>query len=195
MQWGSSCAVGNGGRVGTPTPTKYGNLSNLSVGADDLGGPRAHTVCPYGRNRTGSVGSAKPGANAEPHHLKFSTKPGPLWARREMKSTTQISRAGNVLLTSRGDPRNRGPGADSPCQGEMARRARGGRESRHWRTEFASAASPGDSLVTFSSLRKSLAARRRRNSPAKNGSQRRRVREAAPYKKEETARRRAPPCQ
>ena len=31
-------------------------------------------------------------------------------------------------------------------------------ESRHWRTKFASAASPGDSLVTFSSLRKSLAA-------------------------------------
>ena len=27
---------------------KYGNLSNLSVGADDLGGPRAHAVRPYG---------------------------------------------------------------------------------------------------------------------------------------------------
>ena len=47
-------------------------------------------------------------------------------------------------------PVNGGLGADSPCQGEMARRARGGRESRHgerrgkpaWRTQFAPAASP-----------------------------------------------------
>ena len=38
-----------------------------------------------------------------------------------------ILRAGNVLITSRGYPRKQGSGADSPCQGEMARRARGGR--------------------------------------------------------------------
>src|SRR5699024_4946378 len=83
-----------------------------------------------------------------------------------------VLRAGNALPTSRGNPRNGGPGADSPCQGEMARRARGGRERRHWRTEFASAASPGDPqgelprrgkrgwpgpLVSFPSLGKKLA--------------------------------------
>ena len=38
-----------------------------------------------------------------------------------------ILRAGNVLITSRGCPCKQGSGADSPCQGEMARRARGGR--------------------------------------------------------------------
>ena len=47
-------------------------------------------------------------------------------------------------------PRNGGPGV-----------------SRHWRTKFASAASPGDPLGTFPSLGKYLAARRRRNLPAK----------------------------
>ena len=47
-------------------------------------------------------------------------------------------------------PRNGGPGV-----------------SRHWRTKFASAASPGDPLGAFPSLGKYLAARRRRNSPHK----------------------------
>ena len=36
------------GRPHGAAPTKYGELSGLSVGADDLGGPRAHTVRPYG---------------------------------------------------------------------------------------------------------------------------------------------------
>ena len=32
---------------------------------------------PYGGKRTRSVGSAKPGAGVEPHHLKFSAKSAP----------------------------------------------------------------------------------------------------------------------
>ena len=36
------------GRVRTPAPTKFGESSGFSVGADDLGGPRAHSVRPYG---------------------------------------------------------------------------------------------------------------------------------------------------
>ena len=35
------------GRVRTPAPTKFGESSGFSVGADDLGGPRAHSVRPY----------------------------------------------------------------------------------------------------------------------------------------------------
>ena len=35
------------GRVRTPAPTKLGESSGFSVGADDLGGPRAHSVRPY----------------------------------------------------------------------------------------------------------------------------------------------------
>ena len=54
-----------------------------------------------------------------------------------IQTLTQILRAGNVLLTSRGTPRKWGPGV-----------------SRHWRTKFASAASPGDPLVPFPSLGK-----------------------------------------
>ena len=50
------------------------------------------------------------------------------------------------VVTSRGNPRNGGPGESGPMG-----------------TKCPSAASPGDSLVTFSSLRKSLAARRRRS--------------------------------
>ena len=62
--------------------------------------------------------------------------------------------AGTYVPTKVTRPRKTGgPGADSPCQGEMARRARGGRERRHWRTKFASAASPGDPLVPFPSCR------------------------------------------
>ena len=35
------------GRVRTPAPTKFGESSGFSVGADDLGGPRAHSMRPY----------------------------------------------------------------------------------------------------------------------------------------------------
>ena len=35
------------GRVRTPAPTKFGESSGFFVGADDLGGPRAHSVRPY----------------------------------------------------------------------------------------------------------------------------------------------------
>ena len=35
------------GRVRPPAPTKFGESSGFSVGADDLGGPRAHSVRPY----------------------------------------------------------------------------------------------------------------------------------------------------
>ena len=48
-------------------------------------------------------------------------------ARQEFRPATQILRAGNLLLTFRYASPVMGSGADSPCQGEMARRARGGR--------------------------------------------------------------------
>src|SRR5699024_10239227 len=78
-------------------------------------------------------------------------KPRAQWPGRNRTQALLILRAGNVLPNPRGDLRNGGPG-----------------ESRHWRTKFASAASPGDPLVTFPSLGKSLAARRRRNSPRRH---------------------------
>ena len=98
---------------------------------------------------------------------KFLHTQGPV-ARREFRPATQILRAGNVLPTSRGNPRNGGPGVSGPMgtkcpsaaspgdpQGELPRRGK-----RGW---------PGP-LVSFPSLGKKLAgkklaARRRRNIP------------------------------
>ena len=54
-------------------------------------------------------------------------KPRAQWPGRNRTQALLILRAGNVLPTSRGNPRNGGPGADSPCQGEMSRSDRGGR--------------------------------------------------------------------
>ena len=62
-------------------------------------------------------------------------------------------------------PRNGGPGADSPCQGEMSRSDREGREREYERGALILSHPPGGSLVTFWPARKSLAARRRRNTP------------------------------
>ena len=52
-------------------PSKYGKLSGRSVGVDDLGDPRAHTVRPYSGKRGGSVGSANLGAEVKPHQPQF----------------------------------------------------------------------------------------------------------------------------
>ena len=46
-------------------------------------------------------------------------------ARQEFRPATQILRAGNLPLTFRYASPVMGSGADSPCQGEMARRGRG----------------------------------------------------------------------
>ena len=71
-----------------------------------------------------SVSSANPGAAVEPHQRQFLQTQGPV-ARNETMKATQILRAGNFLPGPRGNPRNGGPGADSPCQGEMAEGQRG----------------------------------------------------------------------
>ena len=72
-------------------------------------------------------------------------------ARIEWQKATQILRAENPTPSQRGNPRNGGPGVSGPMG-----------------TKCPSAASPGDPLVTFPSLGKSLAARRQRNPPATN---------------------------
>ena len=60
------------------------------------------------RIRTGSVGSAKSGAVVEPHRPQFSAQPGP-GGPAGIQTLTQSLRAGNVLPTPRGNPRNGGP--------------------------------------------------------------------------------------
>ena len=76
---------------------------------------------------------AKSGAVVEPQQRQFLQTQGPV-ARREFGPATPFLRAGNILPGPRGNPRNGGPGV-----------------SRHWRTQFASAAFPGDPLGTFPS--------------------------------------------
>ena len=79
---------------------------------------------PYGVSSTSTVGSVKPGAEFESHRMQFWGSQAPV-GREETQAATQILRAGNTLPTPRDNPRNGGLG-----------------ESRHWRTKFASAASP-----------------------------------------------------
>ena len=131
------------GRAGEDT-RPYGRYKTAAFsrrGRSQTGPPRI---------RTRSVGSATPGAGVEPRQFQFSSHSGPSGAGRNCTQALLILRAGNFMPSRRDNPRNGGPGVSGPMG-----------------TKCPSAASPGDSLVTFSSLRKSLAARRRRNSPAK----------------------------
>ena len=61
------------------------------------------------RIRTGSVGSAKPGAVVEPHRPQFSAQPGP-GGPAGIQTLTQILRAGTFLPDPRGNPRKWGSG-------------------------------------------------------------------------------------
>ena len=71
-----------------------------------------------------------PGAVVEPHQRQFLQTQGPV-GRDEFRHPLKFC-APEILCQAQGiTPVNGGLGADSPCQGEMARRARGGRESRH----------------------------------------------------------------
>ena len=90
-------------------------------------GPRAHTVRPYGGKRTGRVGSGTQAQERDRPSSHFPKTQAPSGAGWNRTQALLILRAGNVLITSRAYPRKQGSGADSPCQGEMARRARGGR--------------------------------------------------------------------
>ena len=114
------------------------------------------------RIRTGNVCSAKPGAVVEPHQRKFLQTQGPV-ARWEFRPATQILRAGNFLPSRRGNPRKWGSGGKANMSAERS----SGAVPRRFFGDFLIVEkvtrpagrnpSPGDSLVTFSSLRKSLA--------------------------------------
>ena len=90
----------------------------------------------------GSVGSANLGAEAELHQPQFLQTQGPV-AREGFRPITQILRAGTSALTNQERVPVMGSGADSPCQGEMARRAREGRASEYERVSAHFEPSPG----------------------------------------------------
>ena len=146
---GSSAAQGTGGRVRTPAPTEYPETRlSLRRGRSQTG-PRAHTVRPYGMawaarpggralraswfteggrphgagKRTGSVGSAEPGAVVKPQQRQFLHAQGPV-ARREFRPPLRFC-APEMFCPPQGVTPVMGVlGADSPCQGEMSSAAR-----------------------------------------------------------------------
>ena len=140
------------GRAGEDTrPTGFRKPVCLCVGA----GPRPAR----GRTLCASTGETEPGMLVRRRQAQkwdragsnFLPAQAPSGAGRNRAQALLILRAGNVLLTSRGNPRNRGPGV-----------------RRIWTRSAHPEPPPGDPLVSFPSLGKKLAARRRRNLPARN---------------------------
>ena len=68
----------------------------------------------------------------EPQNLEFLLTAGAAVGREERRKVTQILRAGTIAGPDRYASPVMGSGADSPYQGEMARRARGGRDAVLW---------------------------------------------------------------
>ena len=68
-----------GGPVCRPYKIR-GTLRSFRRGRSQTG-PRAAKGRPYGGKRPGGVGSANPGAEAEPHKSQFSSRSGPQWGR------------------------------------------------------------------------------------------------------------------
>ena len=125
---------------------------------------RAHNVRPYGVSSTGDVCSAKPGAGVKLHQRQFLQTQGPV-AREELRKATPFLRAGNIVILFRRAPRKRGGRGPTPLVKGRWPKARGDREGEYGRISAHSEPSPVDSLVTFSSLRKSLAAGAAKSSP------------------------------
>ncbi len=99
--------------------------------------------------RTGSVCSANPGAEVEPHRRQFLQTQGPV-ARKESRKATQILRAGNIARPDRYASPVMGSGGKANYGAGGAKRADPRRV-------------PGGVLVTLPPWAKSLAVRRRRN--------------------------------
>ena len=85
---------------------------------------------PYGGKRTEGVGSAKVGAEGEPHKNQILQTQG-LVARRGFRVSLRFCAPEGFCLLQGVTP-VMGSGADSPCQGEMSRSDRGGRVAVLW---------------------------------------------------------------
>ena len=85
---------------------------------------------PYRGKQTGSVGSAKPGAEGEPQRWQFLQTQGPV-ARNETIKATQILRAGNSLHTYRYASPVMGDRGPTPLVKGRWPKARGDREGEY----------------------------------------------------------------
>ena len=91
---------------------------------------RAAKGRPYSGKQTGSVGSAKPGAEDEPQRRQFLQTQGPV-ARNETIKATQILRAGNSLHTYRYASPVMGDRGPTPLVKGRWPKARGDREGEY----------------------------------------------------------------
>ena len=119
-----------GGRVRAPAPTKYGELSGLSIGAGPQAAfgraphpPPSGAPSPKGEGfrataRVAPTVGNEPGALARKRQAReqnrtspnFPPTQAPSGAGRDHTQALLILRAGNFLPTSRGNPRKWGPG-------------------------------------------------------------------------------------
>ena len=111
--WGSSAAQGIGGRVRTPAPAEYPETRlSLRRGRSQTGPAclrAAQCAAPTAKNGPGALVRQTQAQMWNRTGLNFPHSQAPV-GRQELKPATQILRAGNVLPTSRGNPRIWGPG-------------------------------------------------------------------------------------
>ena len=110
---GSSAAQSTGGRVRTPAPTEYPEMRlSLRRGRSQTGPAclrAAQCAAPTAKNGPGALVRQTQAQMWNRTGLNFPHSQAPV-GRQELKPATQILRAGNVLPTSRGNPRIWGPG-------------------------------------------------------------------------------------
>ena len=103
------------GRVRTPAPTKFGESSGFSVGADDLGGPRAHSMRPYREKEAHlecSLGEGIPPAASRHPPLTRG-----LWREGDIRGASRLAfQEGTLIRLAFGQP-------PSPLKGEGFRAA------------------------------------------------------------------------
>ena len=140
---------------------------------------RPHGAAPTARSGPGALARQTQVQMWDRSSSNFPPAQAPSRAGRDRTQALLILRAGNVLPTARGNPRNGGPGErriwtrsvhpePSPGDPLVSFPSLGKKLAARRRRSVHPEPSPGDPLVSFPSLGKKLAARRRRNSPAYN---------------------------
>ena len=104
---GSSAAQRIGGRPSVPPLQNTGTIRSFRRGRSQTG-PQAAKGRPTAENRPGALVRQRQARLWNRTNSNFPKTQGPV-ARKKSQKATQILRAGNVLPTPRGNPRNGGP--------------------------------------------------------------------------------------
>ena len=139
---------------------------------------------PYGWKQTDGVGSAKVGAEGEPHQKQILHTQAPSGAERERRQAFLVLRAGTIATFFRRGPRKWGSRGRLPLSRGDGRRPEGIGTGEYEREALILSSPLGASLASFWASRKKLAAPAAKFPCAKPP--RRRVQEAAPYRRAES---------